>query len=117
MAEGVEVPLLRVQSRPSVSAISGASVHQKTVQLGTEEPPVLALLKHWSKPVVIVVALFMAILFTSQPITPAYGALALAAVLISRQVFSPLRLLSDNSSAPAKPRLSRLMLECAPWSP
>ena len=111
LAAGVEVPPVRIQSRANISALSSASVHQKTVQLGTVEPPVLALLKHWSKPAVVVVALFIAILFTSQPITPAYGALALAAVLIARQIFSPLRLLSDNSSAPAKPRLLRLMLE------
>ena len=110
LAAGVEVPPLRIHSRAHISALASASVHQKIVQLGTVEPPVLALLKHWSKPAV-VVALFIAILLTSQPITPAYGALALGAVLIARQIFSPLRLLSDNSSAPAKPRLLRLMLE------
>src|ERR1039458_5242387 len=116
-AVGVEAPLLqfqsRVPSRASVSAISSASAHQKTVKLGTVEPPVLALLKHWSKPAVVVVALLTAILFTSQPITPAYGALALAALLISRQVFGPLRLLSVNSSILPKPEIPRLLLEWA----
>ena len=116
-AAGVEAPLLqfqsRVPSRASVSAISSASAHQKTVKLGTVEPPVLALLKHWSKPAVVVVALLTAILFTSQPITPAYGALALAALLISRQVFGPLRLLSVNSSILPKPEIPRLLLEWA----
>jgi putative colanic acid biosynthesis UDP-glucose lipid carrier transferase len=110
-AVGVEVPPVLIQSRASISALSSASVHQKTVQLGTVETPVLALLKHWSKPAVVVVTLLVAIVFTAQPFTPACGALALAAVLIARQVFSPLRLLSDNSCAPAKLRLSRLMLE------
>jgi putative colanic acid biosysnthesis UDP-glucose lipid carrier transferase len=113
---GVEAPLLQFQSRASrasLSAISSASTHQKTVQLGTVEPPVLALLKHWSKPAVVVAALLLAILLTSQPITPAYGALALAALLISRQLFSPLRLLSVNSSLLPKLEIARLLLE---WS-
>src|ERR1019366_2606497 len=114
-AVGVEAPLLqfqsRVPSRASVSAISSASAHQKTVKLGTVEPPVLALLKHWSKPAVVALALLLCVLFFPEAYTPAYAALAVTAVLISRQVFSPLCLLSANSARAAKFRLPRLMLE------
>jgi len=113
LADGVEAPLFRIQSPSSVSALSSASVHQKTVQLGNVDPPFLALLKHWSKPAVVVAALLVAIVTTSQPITAAHGALAVAAVLIARQIFSPLRLLSAGAFAPAHRRLLRLMLE---WS-
>ncbi len=71
----------------------------------------LALLKHWSKPVVIVIALLVAVLATSEPLTLSYAALAAATMLFARQVFSPLRLLSDGARLPARSRLSRLMLE------
>jgi len=110
LADGIEIPLVKIRSGAGVSALSDASV-QRTVQLGTVDPPFLALLKHWAKPAVVVVALFIAILLTSQPIALAHGALALAVVLIARQVFGPLRMLSENSCAPAKPNISRLMFE------
>ena len=61
LASSVEVPLLHLQSR--VSALSSAALHQKTVQLGTVEPPILALLKHWSKPLVLVIALLLGLGF------------------------------------------------------
>jgi putative colanic acid biosynthesis UDP-glucose lipid carrier transferase len=109
LASSVEAPPLGLQSR--VSALSSAALHQKTVQLGTVEPPVLALLKHWSKPLVLVIALLCAALFTAQTLTPADGALALVTALFARQLFSPLRLLSDGTCAPAKTRILRLMLE------
>jgi len=102
---------LNIQAGANVSAFSSASVRQKTVQLGTVEPPVLALLKHWSKPLVLVLALLLAVLFTAQALTPADGALALITALFARQLFSPLRLLSDGTCAPAKSRILRLMLE------
>jgi len=105
----VEVAPPNLQLR--VSALSSAALHQKTVQLGTVEPPVLALLKHWSKPLVLVIALLCAALFTAQALTPADGALALVTALFARQLFSPLRLLSDGTCAPAKTRILRLMLE------
>src|ERR1039457_2868136 len=109
LASSVEAPPLGLQSR--VSALSSAALHQKTVQLGTVEPPVLALLKHWSKPLVLVIALLCAALFTAQTLTPADGALALVTALFARQLFSPLRLLSDSTCVPAKTRILRLMLE------
>jgi hypothetical protein len=69
-------------------------VEKKIVQLGSVDSPGLALLKYWSKPLGVLVALLLAIVLTSQPLTPACGALAIAAVLISRQMFSPLRVLA-----------------------
>src|SRR5579871_3500024 len=89
LTEGLEVPALRLATRASVSALPNASVHQKTVQLGTVDPPVLALLKHWSKAVVVIIALLLAVIVTAQPLTPAYGALAVVTVLCARQIFSP----------------------------
>jgi hypothetical protein len=71
----------------------------------------LALLKHWSKPAVVGLAFLLCVLFSPKACTLAYAALALAAVLISRQVFSPLRVLSASSPPSAKFRLARLMLE------
>jgi FlaA1/EpsC-like NDP-sugar epimerase len=109
---GVELSPLRIQSNSSVSALSSASVRRKTVQLGSLDPPVLAVLRHWSKPLMLVVALVIALLFTSQPITPACGALALATVLFARQIFSPLRLASDGVRESARYRIVRLTLEC-----
>jgi putative colanic acid biosynthesis UDP-glucose lipid carrier transferase len=111
VAAGIEVPLVLLQSRASISALSDASVHQKTVQLGTVEPPFLALLKHWSKPAVVAVSLLLVMLFTSQPITSASMALALGAALIARQVFSPLLLHGASSREPTKLALLRLLLE------
>ena len=102
--------------RASVSALSNASVQQKTVQLGTVESPVLALWKHWSKPIAVVIALLLAVLITSVPLTLRHGALALAAVLIARQVFSPLRMLANSSATAEKSRYLRLMLECGVWA-
>src|ERR1017187_483331 len=105
----VKVAPLSLQS--PVSALTSAELHQKTVRLGTVEPPVLALLKHWSKPLVLVIALLCAALVTAQAFTAADGALALVTALFARQLFSPLRLLSDGTCAPAKARILRLMLE------
>jgi putative colanic acid biosynthesis UDP-glucose lipid carrier transferase len=110
LADGIEVPVVKIRSSAGVSALSDASV-QRTVQLGTVEPPFLALLKYWAKPAVVAIALLIAILLTSQPITLAHGALAVAAVLIARQVFGPLRMLSENSCAPAKANISGLLFE------
>ena len=56
-------------------------------------------MKYWSKPVGVLVALLLAIVLTSQPLTPACGALAVATVLISRQLFSPLRVLARAYAA------------------
>jgi putative colanic acid biosysnthesis UDP-glucose lipid carrier transferase len=94
-----------------VSALSSASVGQKTVRLGTIEPPFHALLKYWSKPAVVAFALLICVPFSAQAASAADIALALAAVLISHQVFSPLQLLSATAPRPAKLRLPRLLIE------
>ena len=112
----VETPAIRLQPRAIFSALPSASVDQKNVQLGAVEAPVLALWKYWSKPITVVVALLLAMLVTSQALTVSHGALALAAVLIARQVFSPLRLLASSAEAAQKSRYLRLALECSVWS-
>jgi len=113
LGAGAEVLPSRIQTRPSFSALASATVDQKTVQLGSLESPSLALLKHWSRPIGVLVALFLAIACTAQPLTPACGALAIAALMIARQVFGPLRLPDAGSELP---RLMRLLLECGAWT-
>ena len=113
---GLEIPALKIETRPRVSALSSASVDKKIVQLGTVESPGLAMLKYWSKPLGVVVALLLAIALTSQPLTPGCGALAIAAVLISRQMFSPLRVLARAGAGIVARRLLRLLFECAVWT-
>jgi putative colanic acid biosynthesis UDP-glucose lipid carrier transferase len=76
---------------------------------------VLALLKHWSKPFGVVLALLLAIVLTSQPLTPGCAALAVAAFLIARQVFSPLRILAAEGAGSERSRLTRLLFECVAW--
>ena len=94
-----------------VSALSSASVGQKAVTLGTLDPPFHALLKYWSKPAVVALALLICVLLSGRPATPADLALALAAVLVARQIFSPLQLLSASAPRAAKLRLPRLLIE------
>ena len=63
LADSIELPVVKIRSTARVSALSDTSV-QKTVQLGTVDPPFLALLKHWAKPAVVVMSLFIAIQLT-----------------------------------------------------
>jgi putative colanic acid biosynthesis UDP-glucose lipid carrier transferase len=115
---GLEIPAVKIETRPRVSALSSASVDQKIVPLGTVESAGLALLKYWSKPLGVLAALIFAIALTSQPLTPGCGALAIATVLISRQIFSPLRPPARAGAAEVfeARRLLRLLLECAAWT-
>ncbi len=113
---GVEIPPLKVQLRASVSALPSASIHQKNVQLGTVDSPVLALWKHWSKPASVVISLLLAVLITKPALHGSLGALAISAVLVARQVFSPLRLDAGCSEAAEKSRYLRLALEYALWA-
>jgi putative colanic acid biosynthesis UDP-glucose lipid carrier transferase len=87
----------RLDSRVHLSALTSDPVHQQTVRLGTVETPGLALLKHWLKPVVVVFALFACELLSPSAGAPEYYALALAAVLVARQVFRPLLLQRETS--------------------
>ena len=50
---------MRIQTHPGVSALSRASVDQKMVQLGSVDSPGLALLKYWSKPLGVLLALLL----------------------------------------------------------
>jgi putative colanic acid biosynthesis UDP-glucose lipid carrier transferase len=111
VADAIEEPPGRIRPFSNLSALTTATVHQKTVRLGTLEPPLLALLKHWSKPAVVAGALLLCIVFSPERATRADWALALVAVLISRQVFSPLQMLSATTPNRAPRRLVRLMLE------
>jgi putative colanic acid biosynthesis UDP-glucose lipid carrier transferase len=74
------------------------------------------MLKYWSKPLGVLLALLLAIVLTSQPFTPACAALAVATVLISRQLFSPLHVLARAGAGAVTRRLLRLLLECAAWT-
>ena len=111
--EVVEGPPGQTRAFNNISAFPGTTVRQKAVQLGTLEPPLLALLKHWSKPAVVAGALAICILFSSEPATRADWALALVAILISRQVFSPLQMLSAAAPGRAQRKALRLMVEWA----
>jgi putative colanic acid biosynthesis UDP-glucose lipid carrier transferase len=113
---GLEIPAVKIETRPRVSALSSASVDKKNVQLGSVDSPGLALLKYWSIPLCVVAALLLAIVLTSQPLTPACAALVVATVLISRQIFSPFRPPSRTSAGTITRRLLRLLLECAAWT-
>jgi putative colanic acid biosynthesis UDP-glucose lipid carrier transferase len=111
LAEALEAPASRMRSAGNVSALSSAPIDQKFVLLGTLEPPFHALLKFWSKPAVCAVTLIISVVFYSQHVTLAYWALALTAVLISRQVFSPLRFPSTNAPSLPNTRVTRLIVE------
>ena len=100
-----------VHSRANLSALPNAPAQQKVVQLGTLEAPSLALLRYWSKPAVVVLALLVCALCSRQGLTLACVAAALTAALLSRQIFSPLQSLSSDAPGPAKLRLPRLLLE------
>jgi putative colanic acid biosynthesis UDP-glucose lipid carrier transferase len=56
-------------------------------------------------------ALLLCAVFSAQGVTLACGALAMGAALLSRQVFSPLQLLSNGASDPSKRSRVRLLLE------
>jgi putative colanic acid biosysnthesis UDP-glucose lipid carrier transferase len=111
LADSVAASAVRVPSRAHLSAIPSAAVQQKTVQLGTLEPPTLALLRHWSKPAVVAATFLFCALFSWQGLNWSRAALAMIAVLLSRQIFSPLQLLSVNAGRPANRTLPRLLLE------
>ena len=53
LADTVAAAPVRAPPRAHLSAIPSAAAQQKTVQLGTLEPPTLALLRHWLKPAVV----------------------------------------------------------------
>jgi putative colanic acid biosynthesis UDP-glucose lipid carrier transferase len=107
----VEPPPSQIRAFNNISAFSSTTVRQKAVRLGTLEPPLLALLKHWSKPAVVAGALAICILFSSEAATRADWALALVAILISRQVFSPLQIMSTTTPNRARRKSVRLLLE------
>jgi putative colanic acid biosynthesis UDP-glucose lipid carrier transferase len=112
-AETYEAPAARLLPRAIVSAFASTPVHQKSVRLGTIEPPLQALFKYWSKPAAVAVALIVCGFAFSQPLTLPYSALALVAVLLSRQIFTPLPLRPTNAPHVTIRRVARLIVE---WS-
>lgn len=97
-----------------VSAMSSAAVGQKRVTLGTLDSPLHALIKHWSKPAVVAIALALCVAFCAEPATLGDIALGVVAVLVSHQIFSPAQLPSLAAPlAPARRRLPRLVIEWA----
>ena len=112
--EAHEEPAARLlQRRASVSAFASTPVDQKSVQLGTIDPPVQALFKYWSKPAAGAFALIVCVFAFSQPFTLAYSALALVGVLLSRQIFTPFPLRPTNAPHVTTRRVARLIVE---WS-
>jgi len=106
------IDALRVDTQlDDVSALSSAPVGQKIVTLGTIEPPFHALLRNWSKPAVVALALLICMFFSPEAAGQHHLALALAAILISHLVFSPLQLESMAPLRPAKLRFVRLIIE------
>jgi putative colanic acid biosysnthesis UDP-glucose lipid carrier transferase len=98
--------------RETVSALSGTSVQQKTVRLGSLESAPLTLVSNWLRPAAAVLTLLLCLLFSHKPASPEYGALALMALLIARLVLTPLDLRRGAGSAEqTRQELSRLLLE------
>jgi putative colanic acid biosynthesis UDP-glucose lipid carrier transferase len=106
-----EIAHARLEPRARVSALASAPAHQQIVQLGTIEPAIPALLKHWLKPAVVALALFACVLLSPQPGSPRYFALALVAVLLGRQAFSPLHLRAPVALRSLKLALVRSLFE------
>lgn len=94
-----------------LSAISMAALQQKTVSLGSIDPPLHALSKHWFKPALVVLSLGVCLLITSAPLHLSYLALTLASLVISYQVFSPSQLFSPAAMRRSYLRLPRVLLE------
>ena len=107
----IEAPPLWIQSIARASAITSAPLHQKTVRLGSVDSPYMALLVHWLNPTVVAVTLLICCLFSPRAGGREFWALALAAMLISRQMFSPLQLHSANALKPLRPDLPRLLAQ------
>jgi len=108
-----DVSAVRLAPRASVSALASHPTAQKTVQLGTIDPPLHALFKHWSKPAACALALLFSMLAYSQPWSFAYTALGLAAVLLSRHVFTPTQLRATKMARRTPWRIARLLGELA----
>jgi putative colanic acid biosynthesis UDP-glucose lipid carrier transferase len=111
--EAHEAPTALLFPRSSVSAFASTPVHQQSIRLGTIEPPFQALLKYWSKPAAAAFALIVCAVVFSQPLSLAFSALVLVAVLLSRQIFTPLPLRSMNAPRLTIRRVARLIVE---WS-
>jgi putative colanic acid biosynthesis UDP-glucose lipid carrier transferase len=102
-----------VPPRGRVSAISSAPLDQKNVQFDSVDPAYMALLKRWYNPAVVVATLFICVPLSHQETTANYWALALAALLISYWIFSPLRLLTVSADKRSPLSFSRVLLEWA----
>lgn len=107
----IETLRTSVRLGDDVSAISSSSVGQKTFTLGTLDSPLHAILKRWTKPAVVALALALCVLFSAVPVGPAYFALAVTAVLISHQIFVPIELWLTTAPRPAGRRLLRLLID------
>jgi putative colanic acid biosynthesis UDP-glucose lipid carrier transferase len=112
MTGAFETPPLWSQPRARASAIARAPVHKKAVRLGTIDPSFVALLGHWLNPLLVTATLCICSLFSHQAGGRELWGLALAALLIARQVFRPLQLDSVHS---LKPLRSTLPLLLVPW--
>jgi putative colanic acid biosysnthesis UDP-glucose lipid carrier transferase len=111
LPNAIEAVRPKPQFEEDLSALSSSSLGQKAVTLGTLEPPLHTLLKHWSKPAVVALALAACVLVCAPAATLSELALGIAAVLISHQIFSPVQLLGAAAPRPANRRLLRLLIE------
>jgi putative colanic acid biosynthesis UDP-glucose lipid carrier transferase len=112
LGSAVEAVPIWIPSGARETAISSAPIQQKTVRLGDVDPPHLALLRNWLKPTIVAATLFACCLLSRQSTGQEFFALALTAMLISRQIFSPLRL-SANLLRRLRPDVARVLLQ---WS-
>jgi putative colanic acid biosynthesis UDP-glucose lipid carrier transferase len=99
-----------------VSALLSDTADQKHVQLGALEAPGYAFWKHWAKPLSVAAALLLSLLINAQAPELSDAALAMGAVLLARQLFSPLRLISGRSEAARQSRYLRMALELGIWA-
>jgi putative colanic acid biosynthesis UDP-glucose lipid carrier transferase len=103
----------RLDPRVHAAALATSPAQQQTVQVGAMDPPLLALLRYWLKPAVVALVLFGCIYLAGTSAAPPYSALALVAVVLARQLFSPLDRRGRKSLDNLYPDIFRLTLE---WS-
>jgi putative colanic acid biosynthesis UDP-glucose lipid carrier transferase len=94
--------------------ISGSvlPLRRKTVQIGSVEPASRTLLRSWLNPAVVVGVLFASMAAFRQHLSAEYLILAVLALLVSRQVLSPLHIRSNFlTDATDRLTVSRRLLE------
>ncbi len=86
---------------------------QQSVSLGTAESPLVAVLRHWLKPLLVVLCFWIALALANQKVSLYSFALSLSALLIAGQLLSPLDLRVRSAWQLIRGPLSRIVLEWA----